>query len=264
MSASCPICLGTGWETVSQGVYSGVRRCGCRAVTPKPEGQTPIDDDSITYAVEALDTLAFFPRGNRLALTVIGDAIASMCGSVEALRYMVRRACSLYKTWDQCGIPGLRQIVCSLYRPADGIESGGTEMYPDGIPSERQESPPRLPAGAQLALPPGQVSADPKLEEIAHELFQKLDMKAARKPVFRIPPVPPVGPDGEFLRDMPPIETDARFERILSDLTTAPRDRPEPTPTPQVITQEDIDIAVQKFRENKKKLENREGGEINA
>ncbi len=75
-----------------------------------------------------------------------------MCPSVESLRYVVRRACALYQTWEKCGIRGLRQIVCSRYRPADGVEIYGTEFYPEGLPSEDPARNAQLDAGKDQKL----------------------------------------------------------------------------------------------------------------
>jgi hypothetical protein len=42
------------------------------------------------------------------------------------------------------------------------------------------------------------------------------------------------------------------FSKLLQAITTAPQDRPEtPGPTPQIITQEDIDREVQKLRRSR-------------
>ncbi len=147
---SC-ICEGTGWVVTERGAAS----CKCRNQRIEAsQAGTPITAAAIAQAVEALgDTLAFFPKG-LAGRAVIGDAVSSMCGTVEQARYMVRRAVALYKTWDRCGIPGLRQIICHSGIPADGVMLSITESFPEGLPPERVGPP-----MARL-LPPG-----PKMDE---------------------------------------------------------------------------------------------------
>jgi len=54
---------------------------------------------------------------------------------------MVRRAVALYRSWDKCGVLGLRQIVCARYRPVDGIESGPTDQFPEGLRAKQVTIP---------------------------------------------------------------------------------------------------------------------------
>jgi hypothetical protein len=167
----CEYCGGTGWEPSG----GGVTPCRCRP-EKTPQKREYIPDEAIFEAVKGLAVMSYFPS-DPVARTVIGDAIASMCPSVEALRYLVRRACASHKTWDHCGIEGLRQAVCSRYYPADGIECFSTESYPEGLPSEHPPSIPALPSGAQKALPephPGAVSADPEMDAMVKKLAKKV------------------------------------------------------------------------------------------
>lgn len=143
---NCKVCEDTGWKITD----AGASPCRCRKLRiAKATAGTPLTAAAVAQAVEALgDTLSFFPKGIA-GRTVIGDAIASMCKTVEQVRHMVRRAVALYTTWDKCGVPGLRQIVCSAGLPADGVMLSITEAFPEGVPLERPERP------ATLALPPG-------------------------------------------------------------------------------------------------------------
>jgi hypothetical protein len=176
---TCEKCGGTGWEVADR----GARACICRAKKiHAAETGTPLTDEAISGAVKALQVLSFFPTSIE-AQTVIGDAIGSMCSTVEQVRRLVRRACSLYQRWDQCGLPGLRQIVCSFARPADGIMLSITEAYPDGIPAER----PTPTTALALPAPPRarEISGSPTVEAAVSSL-------AAAKDLNRIGPAPRV------------------------------------------------------------------------
>lgn len=154
---TCKPCGGTGWIIGAM----GARQCKCRLERiSKAEIGTPATPAAIAQAVQALgETLAFFPKGDA-ARMLIGDSIAGMCSTVEQLRHMVRRAVSLYTAWDKCGVPGLRQIVCSAGKPADGLMLSFTDAFPEGVPAEKPQQQP-----AVLSLPPGaSQSAAPSIE----------------------------------------------------------------------------------------------------
>src|SRR5689334_23222783 len=97
---TCNKCEGTGWVVDDR----GARRCRACAKTEAPG--TPLTSEALVGAIRALQVLAFFPTAPE-AHTMIGDALGSMCSTVEQVRYVIRRAVGLYQTWDKCGIPGL-------------------------------------------------------------------------------------------------------------------------------------------------------------
>lgn len=146
---TCSICSNTTWEITD----AGAKRCKC--LTPKltPQGR-PITPDALGVALKALQAMAFFPT-EPAAQMLIGNELRRMCPSVEALQHTIPLAVRRFKTWDKCGLEGLRQALCHSFRPADGIEAGPTELYPDGLPSEKGHEPLALPSGAVKALPPG-------------------------------------------------------------------------------------------------------------
>jgi len=210
---SCTICQGTGWEITD----AGAKKCQCRKQAATEQRQF-ISTEAAVGALKALDALAFFPKevGARMA---IGDAVRGMCPSVEALQYLVRMAIQHYTTWDECGVPGLRQIVCTKFRPADGIEASPTKRFPEGLPSETKRDPLALPPGARKMLPAGHVvTADTETDRAVQKVAELKTMPKA------------------------PVLLNDRFAKTLRDIVTPPRDRPErPAPTPQIITQADID-----------------------
>jgi len=193
----CLICQGNGWVETP----NGARRCECfvdqRSDTPK----TPIDGRSLALATRALSAIGYFPRDHE-AQTIIGDALAAMCPNVEALRYVVRRACELYQHWDRCGLQGLRQIVCFRYRPADGIEIYGTAAYPGGLPVDAKESTLTLPAAVpQLAIE-GEVvegvSADARFDRKIRLLAHAKDIRRRTKKTGEAPTNPNYRPIGDI------------------------------------------------------------------
>jgi hypothetical protein len=103
------------------------------------------------------------------------DAVIRMCATKEQAWWLARRVTELYTRWGGCGVPGLRQILCSKYHPRDGVESKPTEAFPEGIPSE-------YPEPAQLALPAGK--PDPQLEA---DIKKLVEGKRLRRPDGNIP-----------------------------------------------------------------------------
>jgi|SRR5882724_1893305 len=196
----CEFCEDTGWETTERGA---VRCRHTKQPTRETETCTPLNPQAVAAATKSLGAIAFFPQ-DQPSQTVIGDAIASMCPSVESLRYMVRRAVALYRSWDKCGVLGLRQIVCARYRPVDGIESGPTDQFPEGLPSETGHDPLALPAGALKALPPGHPER-PDENARLREVMNTFDHKRKR---FKAPPASP---------DFKPI-TQADIDRTVQEL----------------------------------------------
>ena len=116
-----------------------------------------------------LTLLRFFPSDEnaRAALVLL---IGRMCSNEEQVRWLVQRTMALCNEWP--GPLALRQILCSKFKPADGIEAGGTSMFPDGPPSEKRIEAPALPA-----LPPGHVaSVDRQLDNAVKMLADVKDM----------------------------------------------------------------------------------------
>lgn len=134
-----------------------------------------------------LTLLRFFSaeQGARTALFLL---IGRMCSSEEQVRWLVRRTLALCNEWP--GPLVFRQILCSKFKPADGISVGGTSTFPDGVPSEKIEAP------AGLALPPGRVaSVDRGLEGGVRLLAAAKDLNRRRPaPVPEVPTNPDYKP----------------------------------------------------------------------
>lgn len=186
---------------------NGLRRCDCaeggRLKAVDEAARNPVDNPPVltpketTVFVEMLASIPFFPAdsGARMA---IGDELRSMCAGVQEAAWLATRMRRLYTRWP--GTLDMRHVYCSRYLPWDGLRAiGESEVYPDGIPVEREQRP-ALPAPAVKALPPGHsVSADPLREAAVDKLAIAKDlsrissrmpsrMRAPQLPVVNVPP----------------------------------------------------------------------------
>ena len=111
------------------------------------------EPESIVIA-EMLSVIPFYPS-NPSARLVIAMQIQSMCELMESAKWLVTRMSTLYSHWP--GIPEMRTVYTSKFKPADGTEGGtGTAAFPDGIPPERLAAP----EPDWKALPPSQLLAE--------------------------------------------------------------------------------------------------------
>jgi hypothetical protein len=172
-----------------------------------------------------LTMLKFYPTDPQTRASVI-LLIVSMATTEDQVQWIVKRMLNLYDEWP--GPRTLRAVFCHSHKPADGDDLRGVPCpgYPEGLPSEKPETP-------MLALPPGHVaSADPELEAMVGQLVEDMPKIPASAPLT---------------------ESDARFDRLLKETLTAPADRPLPpvptNPNYRPITQEDIDRAVAELHE---------------
>jgi len=179
-----------------------------------------ITPQGVQMFVGQISLMKFFPNTPGM-VNALSTALAQFCADDEKLTWLAKRIVALYAEWP--GIREVRAVYCSKFKPLDGINAYST-IYGDGIPSER----PALLPPAQLALPPGHVvSVDPGFDAA----IQKLAEAKALPPAAKV---------------------DSEFTRVLRETVTAPQDRmplpPPPEPTPQIITQEDVDREVEKLR----------------
>lgn len=143
-----------------------------------------------------LTLLRFFPseQGARTGLFLL---IGRMCSNEDQVRWLVQRTLNTCNEWP--GPLVLRQILCSKFRAADGIDVSCTSMFPDGVPSSK---PPE--AWQPAALPPGcVVSADRQLDESIKSLAVAKDLN---RPRLRLP----VAPAPRVLKD--PLTPERRAE----------------------------------------------------
>jgi hypothetical protein len=118
--------------------------------------------EDLERAIGGLRLLRFNPLADPQATAALMEELAAMCPHRQALEWLAKRAPNVYTEWP--GLRELRALLCSRFKPADGIDIDSA-VYVDGIPSERLMEPERL------ALPPGhQTSADLELEGMIADL----------------------------------------------------------------------------------------------
>lgn len=168
----CENCGGVGWILVERPDRdSFVKVCDCRRAQKADSAprRTILAPETAALAVEGLCEILDYAPKTEIGKAIITNALLSMCSTVEQVTWLVQRACMLHTNWRTCGIPGLRQILCSKYAPKDGIEVSSTKAFPDGVPSEQ----PRRVAPAPAVLPRGHAaSANPSLDAAVQELTE--------------------------------------------------------------------------------------------
>lgn len=215
MNDECELCSGTRFMIVERGSITAAKPCtSCGRASKPAKPRTPLTAEVVAvYTATICDTLAFAPpREAKLARAHITNRLLAMCDSEEQLKWLTDRACDLYTKWEDCGIPGLRQILCFQYRPRDGIEPFSTIAYPDGIPVEKPQLEP-----VSKALPPGHaVSASPSIEASVSDLSNAKRMPAADDRLRRSSPVVRRIPEVQPNSDAPKItqaDIDQEVER---------------------------------------------------
>jgi hypothetical protein len=129
------------------------------------------NSEDLKRAIGALGLLRFSPLADPETRAAAMEEIAAMCPHLGALQWLPGRVNQLFPEWP--GMQAIRAVLCSKYKPADGVDVG-CPSFPDGIPSERLEEPERL------ALPPGhQASADRELDGIIANLAARKMLPAA-------------------------------------------------------------------------------------
>jgi hypothetical protein len=171
-----------GFVLVERGGISAAKFCICREPAETGQAGREVTPEIATAATEALcDVLAFAPS-TKLGRMLIANALIAMCPNEESVRWLVERACALHTKWGTCGIPGLRQILCSRYLPKDGLTISATEAYPEGVPPGRhlQQQP------LFAVLPPGRVaSADADMDQRVQSVAQSKKLQPVPKREFK-------------------------------------------------------------------------------
>lgn len=189
-----------------------------------------MDPEHVISLLGQLRMLRFFPATPEV-MTGLARLVGDMCADESQVEWLVNRMTSgIYREWP--GPHEMRACLCHDFKPKDGINAYST-VYPDGLPTDHTlPKNRRIEAPELKALPPGHtVTTDPELDTL---IVQAAAAKA-------IP-----------TRPLPHTTRSAKFTRDLAELLTAPQDRdPLPGPTPQIITQADIDRAVAQHRAEK-------------
>lgn len=181
--------------------------------------------ETVNNLVAQLGTMRYFPSDPAVRIALV-ELMGDLTDSEDEVRWLIKRVRTLYAEWP--GERELRACFCSRFRPKDGINMH-SGIYGEGIPSERPEQN-QIAGPNLLALPPGHVAtADPIFDAGIQALAEITRMPAPLRP-----------------RQGSPAD---RFARLLQEIETPPHMRePDPPPTPQIITQADIDRAVLEYR----------------
>ncbi len=188
----------------------------------------------ISRILADLTALKRFPiePSARAAITRMACEMADPTNRIppdQQIRWLVNRMVTLYNEWP--GPKEMRAVFCSRFKPHDGIEAlPDMQQFPDGIPAD-PALPPLVPAPDLKQIASGEtVTADPELAPTFEKLMSKTALPKSRL----------------SQRER---EREASFNRTLEAMLTPPHERKEiPVPTPQAITQADVDALVAKRR----------------
>jgi hypothetical protein len=178
----------------------GMTRCDCArgkalaGASELPSRSPVVSAEAAMICVEMMTGIGFFPpeagaRGD------LADEIASMCETVDQAKWLAKRMNRLYRKWP--GTADMRMVFCSRYQPLDGIQPIGiSEVYPEGVPSERENSPLSLPVAArQLRAAPADLTASPSIQSSVAALAQAKNLNRVLKSIAA-----PVVPDIPVIR----------------------------------------------------------------
>lgn len=193
------------WQRLPSGKFD---RCDCadnRALKAIEERRDKgiafepvITSAEATIFTEMLAGLMDYFPGESGARTAIGDQIRKMANDAAQADWLVGRMATLYRRWP--GAREMRAVFCSKYLPRDAVDTLGSEIYPDGIPSEKETA-----AGGALAPPSlkmlhggkeppeGAVSAAKSIDDTIKALAVAKDIRNARKAVD-VPDIPVLPP----------------------------------------------------------------------
>ena len=103
-----------------------------------------LSPDVLLRATARLARMAFFPA-DQFARNDLADDLEEMVSTDEQLLWLAKRVTALYGEWP--GIREVRAVLCSRFKPKDGIEADSSKFV-EGIPSEKPPEPtlPLLPA----------------------------------------------------------------------------------------------------------------------
>ena len=144
-----------------------------------------LSTESIAVCVEMMGEVPFFPteHGRRL---LVGAEIGNMCETEDQAFWLAMRMVRLYRRWP--GVPEMRLVFTSTHMALDGIEAvGESEVYPDGIPSERMAAPELKRIYGKPAQ--GEISGAPTVENTVRDLAdaKRMNRTGPRKAVRDIP-----------------------------------------------------------------------------
>jgi hypothetical protein len=200
----CERCMpfGGSWAQAENGMV----RCDCArgvalaaAGSKKPAAAGDVEPvvsaQKVTICVEMLAAIPFFP-GESGARLIIGDELRLMCTSDEQALWLAQRMVRLYDRWP--GAKEMRRVFCASHQPLDGVqEIGASEVFPEGIPSERPKEP------EQKLLPPRSkhVSAAKSVDDAVQDLAFAKNLDRISHPRIRDIPLKQLKPEDRITAD---------------------------------------------------------------
>lgn len=119
----------------------------------------------ISRAIEDMSLLNFFPPER--AWPALVNLIRTMCSTDAEVQWLAARVVQVWNKWE--GPAELRAVLCSKFRPADGVEGDSTlAQFSDGYPSERPQIAAPIPKQLTAAK---EASNDEQCQEMARDLF---------------------------------------------------------------------------------------------
>jgi hypothetical protein len=187
-----------------------------------------MDFDTVNNLVGSMGTIKFFPSDSAARLGLV-ETMSDLTEDEDQARWLVKKMRTEYREWP--GEHEMRRVFCENFRPRDGIVvQGGAERDYTFKLKPSQRWPPMSDEEYRKSLfgpSPKQLAEAPMCEK-SQAIVQDL--------VERMPKMPSARPIGD------------KFEKHLLEVLTPPADRPMPSePTPQIITQADIDREKQKI-----------------
>lgn len=140
---------------------------------------------NVLEILSGLRLLKYFPS-DECAMAALVRQVGEMCQSEEQVDWLVNRMLKLYLEWP--GMQEMRACYCSRHRPKDGINAY-SQVYADGIPSEKKTEPLKLAAAAGMA---GRNTADPELNRVVAGVARMLEMPKAKAPQYPNPTAKPI------------------------------------------------------------------------
>lgn len=144
-----------------------------------------ITANGVKRAIGKMALMEYFPAGEDARAALI-ELIGEMCQSDEEALWLARRVTQLCSKWP--GVPILWQIRFCKFAPRNADErrldreTTCTELFPEGVPADRESAPLQLGDRPVLALPAGAVaSADPETDKMVTKTAEALKMPALPK-----------------------------------------------------------------------------------
>jgi hypothetical protein len=170
-----------------------------------------VDVKKATEQIAKLTLMKFFPQ-EKQARAALVEMVCSMAGDNERIEWLVRRALVLFNEWP--GPKELRALLCSRWKPADGVEAYSSVYISDenggGFPTEKPAPPPML--------TPGRDEARKLLRTVFADDTPKTGAKTAPVPQPRrsLPAPPPIADTQPEAKRITPADIDRAVQEYRS------------------------------------------------